>query len=147
MSKTSRTAAALLAVPLTLAPLTLALAPAASAAPATDVYTGCTEHSAKPAHISLSCADDSVNFHGLSWSAWASGRASGVGTFNYNTCLPTCVDGNTVTVRNVRVTLSKPKVSDGVRYFSLLTAQYPNGSGPAGMSSSTFVLNGPPAGQ
>ena len=145
MTVTPRAAAALLTAPLALA--SLAWAPAASAAPTTDVYVGCTEHASKPRHISLSCADDAVNVHGLTWSTWASGKATGVGTFSYNTCLPTCVDGNTLTVKNVRVTLSKPKVAGCVRYFSQLSAKYPNGSGPAGMSSSTFALNGPPPGE
>jgi len=129
---------------------TLVAAPAASASngtgPGTDVYVGCTEHTAKPEHISLACADDSVSFDGLTWSSWSSGRATGVGTFSYNTCLPTCVDGNTVTAKQVKVLLSRPKVAKGVRYFSLLTAVYPNASGPAGMASSTFTLNGPPKG-
>ncbi len=119
----------------------VSVAPATSAAPGTDVMVGCTEHAKQPTHISLSCADDAIAFDGLTWSAWSSGKAIGRGTFTYNTCLPTCVAGNTLVVKDVTVTLSKPKVGKGARTFSLLRADFPKQSGPAGASSSTFILN------
>lgn len=114
-------------------------APAASAQTGTVVYTGCTDRGQRPEHISLACADDGVGFDAIAWSSWTADTAVGRGTFFFNTCLPTCVDGNTISVKDVRITLSRPEVAEGVRYFSRIRADYPEGTGPAGMVSSTFA--------
>ncbi len=79
--------------------MTLAVIPAAQAAPAATaasapVLIDCTPHGlVKPKTFIITCADANDSLTKLTWSHWGS-TASGKGTEVINTCVPSCVAGH-----------------------------------------------------
>jgi hypothetical protein len=97
-----------------------------------------TEHY-KPARIILACGDAGIWLGRLKWSRWTASTAKASGTYNENTCTPTCVAGHTVS-RPVEVTLSKPKTCRGETHatFRHATFTFPSGPPPHAYRRFTF---------
>jgi hypothetical protein len=49
---------------------------------------------ARPAKLTLSCADGNDYLAGLAWTSWTAGLASGTGVQEVNDCLPYCAAGH-----------------------------------------------------
>lgn len=89
----------------------------------------CGREQFKPTRIILSCGDGGIWLGKLSWSRWGSSTAVGTGSYNENTCTPTCSAGHTVS-KPVRVTLSMPKMCPGQTNpaFGRATFSFANGT-------------------
>jgi hypothetical protein len=88
-----------------------ATAPPAAAAPVDThirVYGNCTSPAVDPAEIVLACADYGALLEGLRWTNWTAASATAVGTFEYNDCTPSCVEGHHHAVPGTRLTLTVP---------------------------------------
>jgi hypothetical protein len=97
------------------------------------VYGDCKTATVEPKEIILTCADLGEIVQGVSWSSWTATSATGVGTWLYKDCTPSCATGKSRTLPNTHITLTTP-VSDpsGQRVWSQLEAsQFPPGlTGP-----------------
>lgn len=93
-----------------------ATAPPAATAPVDThikVYGNCTSPAVEPAEIVLACADYGALLEGLRWTSWTAASATAVGTFEYNDCTPSCVEGHYPDVPGTRVTLTVPVAGAG----------------------------------
>ena len=72
------------------------------------VYGNCTNPSVEPAEIVLACADYGSVLKGLHWTSWIPTGATGVGTLDYNVCVPDCAGGHFHSIPDTTVTLSVP---------------------------------------
>lgn len=84
----------------------------------------CVGHATtKPKVYVITCADANTEIRSMTWKTWSSNIALGTGTYEYNTCTPTCVAGHNVN-DPATVTLSKPKVGSSGSVFSQMTVKY-----------------------
>ena len=99
----------------------------------------CTREQYKPARIILTCGDAGIWLGRLNWSHWTRTTATATGTFNWNTCTPSCAAGHNVS-RPVRVVLSKPKTCPGQahRAFGHAAFTFPSGGPPFRYRQTTF---------
>jgi len=111
-------------------------APAANAAPAADRdatrVVVCDQFGAslsiRPTSFSLSCEDRDGLLTRLSWESWRKGRANGHGTFNYNTCQPSCASGQRRTT-HASVSLTRPTEQKGREVFTRVTVRFTDAVG------------------
>ena len=118
----------------------LALAPIAIAAGGHQVRAiNCGSEQFKPTRINLSCADAGIWLGKLKWSRWNGATATATGSYNENTCTPTCSAGQNVS-KPVKVTLSEPKACPGQtnRAFARATFSFPSGAPPSAYHRFTF---------
>ena len=99
----------------------------------------CGREQFKPTRIIVSCGDGGIWLGKLSWSRWDGNAAVGTGSYNENTCTPTCSAGRTVS-KPVKVTLSKPKTCPGRAHpaFGQAAFSFPSGSPPHAYHRFTF---------
>ncbi len=128
--------------------LRIAVAVAVLAVPAVALAAGggqtrainCTREQYKPKTIFLACADDGIFVDKLEWSSWSPTNAVASGTFTWNDCTPSCVEGHFHN-RPVKVTLSGPKRCPGHahRAFGRASFTFPDGGPPFRFRRTTFV--------
>jgi hypothetical protein len=99
----------------------------------------CSREQYKPTKIILSCGDGGTWLGKLTWSSWGRNTAVGTGTYDENTCTPTCSAGHAVS-KPVKVTLSKPKACPARVHpgFSQATFSFPSGAPPHAFRRFTF---------
>lgn len=102
----------------------------ASSTPVADtsvkVYGDCRTPVVEPPYISEACADWGAGVQDIQWSTWTSERATGIGTYWYKKCVPSCAQGGIGYVANTSVTLTKPKRgAGGVMVFTVITTDVP----------------------
>lgn len=110
--------------------------PDANAAPAADRdatrVVVCDQFGAslsiRPTSFSLSCEDRDGLLTRLSWESWRKGRANGRGTFNYNTCQPSCASGQR-RATHASVSLTRPTEQQGSRVFTRVTVRFTDAVG------------------
>lgn len=73
-----------------------------------DVYGNCTSPSLEPTEIILTCADSGWVLQAIEWTTWTATQATGVATFVYNDCNPSCAAGQLHSVPGTQVTLTDP---------------------------------------
>jgi hypothetical protein len=118
----------------------LAAIPAAAVAAASRTYAiNCLRKQYKPTAIVLTCADAGISVDKLKWSQWSRTKAVGTGTFTWNDCTPSCVEGHFHN-RPVKVTLSGPKACPGRvhKAFGRASFTYPDGAPPFRFRKTTF---------
>lgn len=71
------------------------------------VTGSCLHEQYKPKQIILACGDGNTALEHMKWSSWSGVKATGRGTYDVNTCTPSCAAGHVVTYP-VTVALSKP---------------------------------------
>jgi hypothetical protein len=92
--------------------LTILLAVAALAHPAT-VWKSCAHKpSVRPLEIVLACADGNLYAAGLHWTRWTSSSAAATGTGHQNDCNPYCAAGHFHTYP-ISIRLSDPVTCGG----------------------------------
>jgi hypothetical protein len=94
--------------------------------------------SARPASITLACADDGLGLEKMTWNSWAAPIATGRGMLWEKLCHPNCAEGKVGTYP-VDVTLSAVKSSSSGPWFSRLTVAF-QGQRPPGTLPSSFGL-------
>jgi hypothetical protein len=97
---------------------------ASSARVAVQPCTGKGE--VRPATFIIACGDGNSYLTKLKWSAWGSSTARADGVFTINNCDPYCAAGKFVS-SEAAVTLSKPKLYKGLRFFTNLHVGYVSG--------------------
>jgi hypothetical protein len=75
---------------------------------AIEVYADCSSPSVEPKVIILACADGGAVLQDIRWTSWTSTRATGLATFVYNDCSPSCAAGHFRKVAGTTVTLTDP---------------------------------------
>jgi hypothetical protein len=100
----------------------------------------CTRERYKPATIILTCGDAGISVGKLKWSKWSPTRAVASGSFTWNDCTPSCVEGHFHN-RPVKVTLSGPERCPGRAHeaFGRATFTFPRGGPPFRFRRTTFV--------
>jgi hypothetical protein len=120
----------------------LAVVPAIAIAAGTNQVwaINCGREQYKPAKIVLSCGDAGIWLGKLTWSSWNRSTAVATGSYNENTCTPTCSAGHTVS-RPVDVKLSRPKACPGRAHpaFRAAAFTFPSGSPPNAYHRFTFA--------
>ncbi|HEX3824419.1 MAG TPA: hypothetical protein VHV79_08140 [Mycobacteriales bacterium] len=116
--------------PLALASVSLAtgaalIASPASAAPAghTRVVSSCTTAKYKPSSYILTCADANTQIRHATYSSWSPKHAEGIGSYVYNTCLPSCAAG-TFKHHPVSFTLYRARTVSGKKLFTRMSVSY-----------------------
>jgi len=79
------------------------------------VYANCAAPSFEPKVIILACADGGAVLQDIVWTSWTSTRATGVATYVYNDCSPSCVAGHSHSVPDTHLTLTDPVRAAGGR--------------------------------
>lgn len=110
-SGSSTSAASAAPPPAAVSTVPAATAPPAAAGPVDThikVYGNCTSPTVEPSEIVLACADYGALLEGLRWTSWTATSATAVGTFEYNDCMPSCVEGHHHDIPGTRVILTVP---------------------------------------
>jgi hypothetical protein len=94
-----------------------------------EVYADCTSPSVEPKVIILACADGGAVLQDIRWTSWTSTRATGLATFVYNDCSPSCAAGHFRKVPGTRVTLTDPVRGAGGRLVWSRVQQKPEPPG------------------
>jgi hypothetical protein len=127
------------APPVTIATTTLATTPPTTVT-AVDthilVYGDCKNPTVEPVEIVLACADYGSILQGLHWTGWTPTRATGVGTYVYNDCTPSCAEGHHHQVPGTQVTLTVPVRGAGGQLVWSELEQNPE---PPGYESGPFA--------
>jgi len=95
-----------------------------------QIVGDCANPEVEPASIVVTCADYGWILDGISWSSWGRTSATGVGTFDFETCTAACTSGGRGSVAGVSITLSRPvSTYDGVLFGDISwTYGQPGGS-------------------
>lgn len=72
------------------------------------MYGDCVSPSLEPTVIVLTCADYGWVLRDIVWTSWTRTVATGVATFVYKDCSPSCAAGHVDQVPDTQVTLSDP---------------------------------------
>jgi len=100
----------------------------------------------EPTTIQLTCGDGKIVANSLTWSQWGATTATGHGTVNEVSCVPSCASGKDVAYQ-VAVTLSRPvKAGNGKEYFVRVALTF-TGNNPGGSPTQMFkaCADTPPA--
>jgi hypothetical protein len=112
----------------------------ASQTPAQFVSAYVCDVSHKPTDMLIACGDGNVWVRSLRWSTWTSLKATGVGTWQQNNCLPDCARGRFLDYP-VTLTLSEPMTGQGTTIFGSVEAQF-GGPAPMGKPRVVLMVNG-----
>lgn len=103
-----------------------------------QVYTWDCEYPVqKPDAITLTCADGGIYIDKIDWSSWNATGARGTGTYNVNTCDPSCADGSYLRVK-VDLTLSKLEKYKQRHFLRTLVIETKDGKNLPMLNSATF---------
>ena len=103
-------------------------APTSPPAPSPVVYDCAGHPQARPASITLACADAGIVLTRITWSSWSANGARGTGQLSVNDCQPTCAAGKFVSTPT-SITLSRPRTGSGTPYFTHLATSASVGPG------------------
>lgn len=71
----------------------------------------------KPQVLTLACADYNATVSDIAWSLWTSDRATGIGTFVENKCIPNCAQGSFSSAPGSTVELLDPTHTGNIEIF------------------------------
>jgi hypothetical protein len=87
------------------------------ARPNTPVFYDCDAGHRQPINFQLACGDGNGYFDRAHWTHWNGTYATGTARLWYNTCLPSCAEGN-YQLFTVKTALDRVRVYRGHTYFS-----------------------------
>gem|GEM_PF-658857 len=89
-----------------------------------NVYViNCIEAVSQPSELVLYCADAGQILTNITWDSWGDDTATGTGQSITNTCMPSCAEGDFVTV-DVDLTLYELVESEGRLVYSKVNMVY-----------------------
>ncbi len=86
----------------------------------------CEYPTQKPEALTIACADGGIYLDQIDWSRWDQELAEGTGTYNVNSCEPSCAEGS-FSRTEVRIFLSELTPYKGGQYLRTLVFETLNG--------------------